>query len=172
MSYRNIRVVCATILMGLFVTSCGFERLYSYENNTVLKQFADIKVKIIADRSGQQLRNLLMIKLTPYGQPSSPKYTLDIQLNYTKLELGVMKDATASRAQIKAIATFTLRDLEKDKVVSNGTAEGIAEYNIMANADFATLSAENNAREVVLEDIADSIRRHIAGSFALQPHAD
>lgn len=156
----------------IFLPGCGFEPLYGRQDGAVIKELADTKVKIISERSGQQLRNLLLTKLTPYGQPDHPRYELSINLGYTKYELGIQKDATASRAQIKATANYTLMRLKDRKVICHGQAEGIADFTIMTEASFATLSAENNAREVVLMEIADNLRRRLAGCFVLTDHAD
>jgi LPS-assembly lipoprotein len=146
--------------------------LYGHHDGAVIQEFADVKIKVITERSGQQLRNLLLTKLTPYGQPDHPRYELNVNLNYSKYELGIRKDATASRGQIKATAAFNLIRLKDRKTICQGQAEGIADFSILSSADFATLSAENNAREVVLADIADSIRRRLAGCFSLIEHAN
>ena len=168
MLYLNFILVFGLV----FLPGCGFEPLYGRQDGAVIKELADTKVKIITERSGQQLRNLLLTKLTPYGQPDHPRYELAIQLTYLKQELGIQKDATASRAQIKATANYTLMRLKDRKVICHGQAEGISDFTIMTEAAFATLSAENNAREVVLMDIADNLRRRLAGCFVLTDHAD
>ncbi len=168
MWYLNFILVFSLV----FLPGCGFESLYGHHDGAVIQELSDTKVKVISERSGQQLRNLLLTKLTPYGQPDHPRYELSIKLDYTKYELGIQKDATASRAQIKATATYTLMRLKDRQEICKGEANGIADFSIMTEANFATLSAENNAREVVLADIADSIRRRLAGCFSLTKHAD
>jgi LPS-assembly lipoprotein len=166
--YLNLILICGLV----FLPGCGFEPLYGRQDGAVIKELADTKVKIISERSGQQLRNLLLTKLTPYGQPDHPRYELSIKLTYTKYELGIQKDATASRAQIKAVADFTLIRSKDRQEICKGEAQGIADFTIMTEAAFSTLSAENNAREVVLMDIADSIRRRLAGCLVLTKDAN
>ena len=168
MLYRNLIILFSLLLLP----GCGFEPLYGHDDGAVIQEFADVKVKVISERSGQQLRNLLLTKLTPYGQPDHPRYELKIDLSYHKYELGIQKDATASRAQIKATARFSLMRLKDRKVICHGQTEGISDFSILTSAYFSTLSAENNAREVVLGEISDSIRRRLAGCFVLTQHAN
>lgn len=160
------------MLSLIILPGCGFESLYGYNHGAIVQEFSDIKIKVISERSGQQLRNLLLTKLTPLGQPDHPKYELKVNLDYYRQELGIQKDATASRAQIKAKARFSLMRVSDRQAICSDDVEGISDFSILSSADFATLSAENNAREVVLEDIADSIRRRLAGCLSKTTHAN
>ena len=73
-----------------FISGCGFEPLYVekktssdwYYNNEfdagIRDEMASVKVELIQDRIGQLIRNDLLDKLTPKGEPKSPKYYLKV----------------------------------------------------------------------------------------------
>lgn len=122
-------------------------------------------ISLIPDRDGQILRNHLLDRLTPRGEPIDPKYRLDIKLKDSKTPLTVRKDGTASRYKLSVVAEIKLYDLAEDKVVYEDSAQSISSYTIgevSAQAAYSTLVSENDARERALEAVADSIKMLLA----------
>jgi LPS-assembly lipoprotein len=152
--------VCAAALSG-----CGFRPLYAEATGSGAQTLASIEIGLIADRPGQKLRNMLLERLTPTGQPRQPAYILDVRLTEAKQELAIRKDETATRANLTVTAQFVLRALREPQL---GTYAGVANstnsYNVL-RSEFATLSAENDARDRALRVLAEEIRIRIAAAL-------
>jgi hypothetical protein len=100
---RGARIACtlAVYLTALgFLAGCGFRPLYGTPQYDILPELAAIQVSPIADRIGQQLRNMLYDRLTPDGEPKRPRYTLRVRVTTTKKSLGIQEDETVTRANL------------------------------------------------------------------------
>jgi len=131
---------------------------------------SEISVPPIPERLGQLLRIELTNRLTPNGPPRAPAYVLNVQVTESKQSLGVRKDATATRANLIITANFNLFDTQADENLLDGTVRSINSYNIL-DADFATLSAEADARRRAARDLATEIQSRL-GIFLSQATAD
>lgn len=116
------------------------------------------------------LRIELANQLTPKGPPRVAAYVLNVTLTESKQSLGVRKDATATRANLIITANFDLFDKQADKRLLAGTVRSINSYNIL-DADFATLSAESDARRRAARDLATEIQSRL-GIFLSQSTID
>ena len=152
------------ILFGLatLLAACGWQPLYAErDNGTAETELASVKVNTIPDRNGQMLNNLLLDRMNPKGRPATPLYALDITLTEQKANIGIIKDSSATLAQLGSTASYTLWDLKKKAVLQSGRSRSYTSYNIV-QSDFATLSAEKDARERTLREVADDITTKIA----------
>lgn len=158
-------VIALTLLAG-----CGFKPLYATTatspGGAALNQTA---LAVIADRDGQKLRNLLTDRMHLRGTPQQPLYRLAITLERSETELGIRKDATASRAQLTLIAKMALTDTA-GKMLLTTTAQSSVSYNKL-DAQYATLAAEENATDRALRTIADKIVNRLAVHFGATPPA-
>ncbi len=115
----------------------------------------------IADRIGQQLHNLLLDKLTPLGPPAAERYVLRVTLSESLQSLAVRKDDVATRANLILRASFTLVRAQDDFTLLSNSAISANSYNFLRE-EFATLSAENDARARAVRELSDEIRTRIA----------
>jgi LPS-assembly lipoprotein len=71
-------LVAAAALLSM--GACGFEPLYGKraDGTMVADELASVQVAVIADRSGQQLRNILLDRISRTGQPVDPRYQLAV----------------------------------------------------------------------------------------------
>lgn len=152
-----------------YVAGCGFQPLYGERQSAegAAASLGQISVPPIPERLGQLLRIELIHRLTPTGQPQSPAYVLDVELRESKQDLAVRKDATATRANLIIAATFRLISVQSEQTLFTGTVRSINSYNIL-DADFATLSAESDARQRAVRDLATEIRSRL-GIFLSRP---
>ena len=144
----------------LLTTACGFSPLYNQSNSSNARALASVKIFKIKNRSGQKLRNYLLERISPNQRAVNPKYSLRVSLAETIGQLNIRKDGSATRAKLAVTATFTLRHIKsgknyQDKIISTSS------YNILGS-DFATLGAENDARNRALRSIAEDLRLRIA----------
>ena len=155
----------ALLLIALAFSGCGFRPLYGDHTGSGGETLAQIGVEQIPDRAGQKLRNMLLERLTPTGPPGNPAYVLSVSLDEARQELAIRKDETATRANLTVTAQFVLRALREPQL---GTYAGVANstnsYNVL-RSEFATLSAENDARDRALRVLAEEIRIRIAAAL-------
>ena len=159
----------ALLLAAVALTSaCGFQPLYGRPADDAPStgdHFAQVRIAPMPDRIGQQMHNLLRDKLNPDGQPGSPAYVLQVSLTESIEELGIRKDETATRANLRLIANFTLFDARTGARLLGGQSRSINSYNIL-ESQFATLFSENDARDRSLRDVSDDIRTRLGVYFA------
>jgi len=159
---------CLMLALGVaapILTGCGFRPLYGSGSGGDEAVLATVEVLRIKDRMGQQMRNLLIERLSPRGRAGRTDYRLEVTLHESKAELAIKKDETATRANLTIRATFKLLALsDPRRGVFTGSALSTNSYNILTS-DFATLSAERDARNRALQTIAEEIRLRVAAAL-------
>ncbi|MGY8956491.1 MAG: LPS assembly lipoprotein LptE [Alphaproteobacteria bacterium] len=157
-SLRHLLVVgCLTL------AACGFEPLYGDRTDAAATEdiLAFVSVPPIANRTGQMVRIELTNRLTP-TRPSPPsRYTLNVKLTQSKVSLAVKNDASATRANLTITASFELLLNSDSTVLTKGFVRSVNGYDILLS-DFATLSAEADARRRGAKDISDGIVDRLA----------
>ena len=168
----SFRVVLL-VAMLLNLTACGFHALYGQGGAGVASapnQLALVRIDRIPDRLGQELRNALLDRITPMGPPSEPRYFLHVSIKETLQELGIRKDETATRANLRLNADYVLYDAITRAELFKAKLRAVGSYNIL-ESDFATLAAEQNVRSRLIRKISDSIRTGVAVHLSSQPNA-
>lgn len=111
------------------------------------------------------MHNLLRDRLNPSGQPSAPKYQLELRLTESIRELAFESDETATRADLSITANYRLRRVDTQKILHTGQSRSISSYNILER-QFASTISESDARSRTLRDIADDIRIRLGAYFS------
>ncbi|MPY72243.1 MAG: hypothetical protein GEU92_19465 [Alphaproteobacteria bacterium] len=161
------RYACLLLLAAAVAgpAGCGFRPLYGDAGGASARQLARIEIVRVPDRTGQRLRNLLIDRLTPEGEPSRPDYRLVVTVSESVSELAVRRDESATRANLSLNARFQLTYIGgKEELTHRGFASSINSYNRLIS-DYATLAAEDDARERGLRSIAEEIRLRIAAAL-------
>ena len=162
-------LVAAGLAGALGAAGCGFQPLYAERNNVqAAEELAQVKINTIAERNGQILHNYLLDRMNPRGRSGAPAYALDIQLTESKASIGIIKDNTATLAQLSSSAVYTLYDLKKKAALQTGRSRSFTSYNIV-DSNFGTLSAEQDARERTLRELADDITTKVAVFLSTRP---
>ncbi len=164
MSSRRLGPIAAVLLLAT-VTACGFRPLYGPTADgrpETLEKLSAVSVGRIQDRTGQLVRNELLNRINPRGQPANPSVHLSVNVNESIQNLAVQRDETATRANLILQASFKLTDTDTSDLLFEGNVQSIASYNISTSADFATLSAETDARRRGASDLADEITARVA----------
>jgi LPS-assembly lipoprotein len=151
-------------LVGL-LAGCGFRPLYKQGDKETLGQLSKIKIAIIPDRHGQLLRNDLLTRLTPYGAPDVPLYELKVHMNYEKRELSLLKDSSTSRSQIILKVNFDLNHLRTGKTLYQGFETLTADFNTLMFSPYSNLVSEENAKNRLIDEVAQSIKIQLATFF-------
>ncbi len=154
------------LLTAPVLAGCGLQPLYGRKRSggSTLGELQTIRILPIGDRPGQMLHNALRNEMNPRGQPLDPRYALDVELVVSKEEIGVRKDETATRANLRLEANYTLTRLEDEVRMTYGTAKSIVSYNIV-DSEFGTYAAEEDAQERGILQLAQQMRLRLAAYF-------
>ena len=151
---------------GLLLASCGFRPLYGSSgvaaSPEVLAALAQIRIRPIADRSGQRLRQILNEKIYSNGPTESSAFDLGVVLKKQIVELGVRPDSTTSRANLIMTASFTLFDAGARAYAD--VAQGVVSYNILDD-QFATVTSQSDAEDRALRELGEEIKTRLAIYF-------
>ncbi|MFN3076112.1 MAG: LPS assembly lipoprotein LptE [Alphaproteobacteria bacterium] len=180
---RLLRLVFA---LGLVVAeaACGFRPLYGRHgaSGVAVAQLETVAIEPVdtvanrdrsglllqnTDRIGQQLRNHLYERMTPKGLPQHPRYTLEVQLSTRTDNLGIRKDASATRANLVVSAKIYLRTIDSDRksYLFLETLRSVASYNLL-DAQYATVTSQRDAEERATRQLADDITNRLATYFS------
>jgi LPS-assembly lipoprotein len=158
--------LCTVALAG-----CGFQPLLGRagDSSDAIEQLSAIRIEPIPDRSGQVLRNALLDRLTPQGQTQVSRYVLRIRLQEPRQTILLRRDDIISRSSYSAQASYELRDAQGQRLFS-GSSSFTTDYEI-ATSEFATRTSLENARDRVMELVANDIRNQLALGFRQRQNA-
>ena len=160
--YKRLSVVFSLLILG----GCGFQPLYGPDSSgNVAAEFSKIRILPIKDRLGQQLRNRLLTALNSGGIPGNPSYILKTIATETTASLALRKSAFATRANLKVSTSFHLYSTIGNEEIYSGSSAITVSYNIL-DSDFATLSAEKDARKRAVRDVAEDMRLQLGAHFS------
>lgn len=157
------------VLLALASGACGFQPMYGKGADQVsMAELDSVQIPYLAEREGQLLRNMLMRRFNPDGRRRETRYRLDIVLVKSIINLGVRRDATATRANLSLTANFVLRDTATGKPLYQGQSVSTVSYNIL-DERFTTVAAEQDAVERAARAVADNLKLRIGAYFTRQP---
>lgn len=158
----GVRRLLALTLLGaaLTISGCGFDPIHGQRSGASSAALAAIDIQLIADRSGQMLRNELLQQMQPRG-PVRARYSLSVAMQERLTNLGIRKDEVATRANLTLSARFTITELGGARRKFSGSARSVNSYNILTS-DFATLSAREDARRRGVNQLALELRERIS----------
>lgn len=160
----------AVIGLASALGACGFTPLYGVQPdgtrvNTELEQ---IQVVAIEDgRTGYDIYNALIDRLSPNGEPEAPDYQLRIRLREQREGVAIERDASITRYNLRLTANYTLVDIRTGNTVHEGQSRSIASYNVV-DSQFATLTAERDAEERAAIELSEDIKLRLAIFFDRQ----
>jgi LPS-assembly lipoprotein len=157
---RGVVLLAATGVLCIVGTACGFHPLYSEAGGANSKALASVSIAQINDRSGQKLRNFLLERMAPGTSGLKSLYTLKIKLRESKTSINIRKDESVTRANLLIAADFILTPTAVNRSIFKGTVLSTNSYNVLSS-DFATLSAEKDARNRALRSLAEEIRLRV-----------
>lgn len=169
--HRAAPRLAAACLAAVCLAACGFEPLYGERAGTpptgqyaqpegVRGDLAGTRVAMIPDRLGQFLRNALVDRLNPTGEPERPVYYLMIRLHEEQESVLVRGDETSTATNLRLIADFEIRD-PQGAVLNTGYSRAISRFNTV-RSQYANIEGERNARERAARELAEDIRAKLA----------
>lgn len=162
----------AALVVGLLVlgpAGCGFQPMYARPDpqnaSPVVAELAGIRVLGIQDRQGQILRNALVSRMNPLGEPGRSTYSLSVQLTQNQENLAERSDGKASLGRMFITATFSLTESQKEKPIFSGTSRSVVSYRLL-DPTYGSTAVERDAENRALGDVAEDIRSQLASYFA------
>ena len=148
----------ALALLG--AAGCGFKPLHATDGGA-RGELARVQIEQIADRTGQQLRNALLLSFPP-GDPNAPAaWRLKVTVAESTRRLGVVKQDVATRANLTLTARYVLEDAAEGRTATAGELRSVNSYNIL-QSPYATLAAERDARARGVRQLADGLTTRLA----------
>lgn len=162
-SFRNLLLVAAGVVL---LSACGFTPMYGGQDGaSIVAESQNVEIDNIPDRDGQQLRNLLIDRLYTNGTPREPAYILKVtELKRTIDNIGIRKDATATRGEMMITAKVRLVDRNTGSIVLEREMKASGAYNLLDN-QFATLVSKESLTDHVLGELSDSIATELGLYF-------
>lgn len=150
----------------LCLAACGWRPVDAVRSDGAANtgKLAQIKIELINDRIGQQLRNDLLDRLNPDGRPAQPTYSLIVKLTKTETQVGINQNNTASRSDVLVTADYNLRAIGSNKTLLSGQSRGTNSYSIILNP-YSTVVGQQDAVKRTLNAIADDITTRLALYF-------
>ena len=159
-----LHIIFLQVIISLYTLGCGFQPLHYEAEGTDAKWLASIQISKIPNRSGQKLRSFLLERFPSVFLKANPKYILSVSITEGTVNLGIRKDATATRAKLTVTADYSLKQKLTNKTIISGRVNSTNSYNILTS-EFAAMSAENNARDRVLRTLAKQIQLRISAKY-------
>jgi len=158
------------VFFCLIVSACGFKPLYGTKGSeNITADFFNIRVAPIKGRVGQMLSNELKYLLNPLHEPYKPKSRLIIDTVQSIRSLAVKKTALATRSNLKLRSRYRLIDTSSLKLLSSGSNEITVSFNIYSS-NYATLTAEKDAKKRAVKELAQDIRLQLGAFFTANNH--
>lgn len=153
----------AALSFGLLsATGCGFEPLHAQHDGAPgPDELAQVKIELIEDRRGQELRNELLDRFNAGGRPGEPRYRLQVHLRETETPVAIENDGTAARSNLSISAAFALTSVPEGKIVMQGVTTGLIGYGIITNS-YATLVGKQDAERRAVRQLADDITTRVS----------
>ncbi|OEJ64121.1 LPS assembly lipoprotein LptE [Magnetovibrio blakemorei] len=160
--FIQIGVLCAAVALS----ACGYRPLYGQNSVSTQSQadLASIYITPIDNRAGQMLRSALSHRLMPKATNVKKLFKLNVTIEESITELAVERDASATRGNLTLTAKYSLERAANGQTMTSGSTKTVSSYNILTS-DFATFSAENDARSRAIDDLAETMRMRLAIYF-------
>jgi LPS-assembly lipoprotein len=156
---KSLRII--TLTTALALAGCGFQPIHGQNSAASGEALAGIDIELIADRTGQMLRNELIQQMHPRGGRTPARYGLSVTLGESLRNFAIRKDEIATRANLIMVARFAVTSRGDGKKMFNGSVRSVNSYNILTS-DFATLSAREDARRRAVQQLAAGITQRLS----------
>jgi len=150
-----MRVLIATL--ALLLGACGFQPMYAPVGGG--PAIGPVQVGEIEGKAGHVLRTELDRILAVENSGGEPA-RLEITLSEQVTPLGLRRDESATRAELRIIANYVLTPPHNAEVM-RGSVVTTANYDI-PTAAFGEIAAQDDARERAAESMAQRFRAELA----------
>jgi LPS-assembly lipoprotein len=162
-----LRSLAALGMLSL-LAGCGFKPVYGVNSAgkapSAVQQFASIEIPVLANRTGQIMRNLLIDSLHPSGATAEYRYRLSVSITEAVINLGLQQNSTSTRGQVRLTIRYLLVENATNKTVLKETLRTSTGYNILTN-QFSSVLSQDDAETQGLQQIVDDMTTQLALYF-------
>lgn len=153
MSFKKLALLS---FLTLPLAGCGFQPLLSGQHDT--PQRFNLKVSGTG-YSAYKFRRELEKQLALTPRVNTKAYVLKVVVSEGYAPLAYGTDATVSRSQIQALASYILQD--GDQFIAKGTVTAHSTYILNYTEEFSTRSAQAAASERTLVSLTEELAREV-----------
>ncbi|MBX3427990.1 MAG: hypothetical protein KF779_00255 [Hyphomonadaceae bacterium] len=151
-----MRVLIASLT--LLVAACGFQPMYAPAGGG--HAIGPVQIAEIEGKTGHVLRTELT-RILAVEDDGSPPMNLQITLTEQVTRLGLRRDESSTRAELRLTANYVLTPAEPRARVMRGSVFTVVNYDIPTQA-FGEIAAQDDARERAAETMAQRFRAELA----------
>ena len=151
-----MRVLIASLT--LLVAACGFQPMYAPPGGG--NAIGPVQIAEIEGKAGHVLRTELS-RILAVENDGSPPMNLEITLTEQVTPLGLRRDESATRAELRLTANYILTPTQANSRVMRGSVFTVVNYDI-PEAAFGEIAAQDDARERAAETMAQRFRAELA----------
>ncbi len=158
------------VALATVLGACGFQPLYGEHPGGARTDAELAQIQVLSidhGRTGHDVYNALIDRLSPNGEPAEPDYHLRIDLRETREGVAIERDASITRYNYLLTARYSLVDTRSGNIVHEGQSRSIASYNVV-DSQFATLIAQRDAEERAATELSEDIKLRLAIFFDRQ----
>ncbi len=144
--------------MALLAGACGFQPMYAAPGGQAA--IGPVSVGEIEGKAGHVLRTELTRMLAAENNGDAAM-ALEITLSEQVTPLGIRRDESATRAELRLIANYVLTPPPNQGQVMRGSVFTVVTYDI-PTAAFGEIAAQDDARERAAETMAQRFRAELA----------
>ncbi|MDE2030331.1 MAG: hypothetical protein KGI97_07185 [Alphaproteobacteria bacterium] len=161
----------ALLISMLALAGCGFHPVYAAhgtdDNSPVAMDLNNVAIDNIPDRDGQILRNELIDRMYGPDRPEHSQYRLKVSIHSNEAGLGILANATATRALLNMYADYILTDA-KGKILAKGEAHSVASFDLLDQM-YGTIASRQDAQARTLHECGEQIVNRLNLYFAERP---
>lgn len=151
-----MRVLIASLT--LLVAACGFQPMYAPPGGS--NAIGPVQIAEIDGKAGHVLRTELN-RILAVENDGSPPMHLQVTLTEQVTPLGLRRDESATRAELRLTANYILTPVQANGRVMRGSVFTVVNYDI-PEAAFGEIAAQDDARERAAETMAQRFRAELA----------
>lgn len=144
--------------LTLLLAACGFQPMYAPGDGA--NAIGPVQIAEIEGKTGHVLRTELT-RILAVENDGSPPANLEITLTEQVTPLGIRRDESATRAELRLTANYILTPPQAGARVMRGSVFTVVNYDI-PTAAFGEIAAQDDARERAAETMAQRFRAELA----------
>jgi LPS-assembly lipoprotein len=149
----RVLIACLALILG----ACGFSPMYAPAGGGAA--IGPVEVAMIDGKAGHVLKTELDRILAVENNGSAPAQ-LNITLNEQVTPLGLRRDESTTRAELRLIANYVLTPPNGGPIM-RGSVVTVVNYDV-PTAAFGEITAQDDARERAAETMAERFRAELA----------
>ena len=141
------------------LSACGFAPVYGPQGGGI-KLLGAVRVDDPKTRDDFLFVRTMEDRL---GRPSNERYGLSYAIKLSAEAVAISSNNVTTRYNLLGEVTFSLRDLETDRVVSSGKAQNFTGYSA-SGTTISAQAAEEDARRRLMTILADDVTTRLAAA--------